>query len=64
MQNFDNYRESLTQKDVHLKDVLFEYCTGGDVTMKDVEAAFKDLKPDLKGVRKEALKALKKHESE
>jgi len=64
MEVFEQYHKSLIQKDSHLKDVLYEYCTGGDVTMKDVESAFKNLKPELKGVRKEALKALKEKETQ
>ena len=64
MKIFDEYYESLNKKDAHLKDVLFDYCVGGETTMKDIESAFKDLKPDLKGIRKEALKALKEQETE
>lgn len=55
----DQYYSSLMEKDSHLKDVLFDYCTGGDTTMREVESAFKEIKPDIKALRKEALRLLK-----
>jgi len=54
---YDKIHTRLVENEEVLKQTIYGYCTGGDVKMSDVDEVFKNMKSNIREVRKLALEA-------